>query len=71
MSEQSSDKIQDLCCYSIDELEEMMEGLLEAIYILQEDFKGLYGPTSVAIPKEYTSLLNAIEIEILERTLLK
>jgi len=51
----------DLSAFSIDELEDMREGLQEAIDIL--------GPAA-CIPQEYLETMAAIANELIERTLL-
>ena len=54
-------KLQNLCYYDMEELEELKQYLIEAIAIL--------GPGG-CVPKEYTDLLEAIDAEIFERTVL-
>ena len=57
--------MQDLSYLSIDELEDMREGLAEAIEILEEDFR-----MTILVPKEYRELMHAIDIELFERSVL-
>ena len=52
----------DLTAFTLEELEDMHEGLVEAIQIL--------GPAG-AIPQEYSETLAAIQSELLERLLLE
>lgn len=55
------EKLPDVSAFTTEELEDMREGLLEAVEIL--------GPVG-AIPKEYSDTLTAITNELAERILL-
>ena len=60
--------MESLSAYSVEELEDMREGLCEAISILQHDYLSV-GMLS-HIPKEYVTLLNDIDDELFERSVL-
>lgn len=61
--------MEELRCYTTEELEEMREGILEAIVILQNDPSTANEPHP-EVEKEYTELLRGIDTELMERALL-